>query len=177
MVRNQNTSNYVNSERGIENGKFYGSTGGFEQYVQNSTPSITTLPTNTNEPLPLYMQPDKVKVIGQPVDFPTVLSHELNTTTNKLKVKFNTGNSIGTPTKLELYYGVEECHTLQKLWDHSLSVDLDDSNKGENEMTFDVNYEKNTPFMFRILVRSTTLQLWTYVTNTVTNFVSDQVAP
>jgi hypothetical protein len=171
MIRNQTTSNYVNNERGVENGKFYCSTGGFEQYVQSSSPSVTTLPTNSNEQLPLYMQPDKVKVIGQPVEFPTVLSHELDKTNNKLKVKFNTGNSIGTPTKLELYYGSEECHTLQKLWDHSVSVDLDDSNKGENEMTFDVNVEEDKPFMFRILVRSTTLQLWTYVTNTATNFV------
>lgn len=173
MIRNQNTNKYVNNERGVENGRFFGYTGGFEQYIQNSTPSVLTLPTDSSEPLPLYMQPDKLNIIGKPVEFPTVLSHELNTTTNKLKVKFNTGNSIGAPRKLELYYGVEECHTLQKLWDHSVSVNLDDSNKGENEMTFDVNYEENKPFMFRILVRSTTLQLWTYVTDTVTNFVSD----
>ena len=177
MIRSQNTSDYVNNERGIENGKFFASTGGLEQYVQNSTPSVTTLPKNSVKQLPLYMQPDKVKVIGQPVEFPTVLSHELDKTNNKLKVKFNTGNSIGTPTKLELYYGSEECHTLQKLWPLSVSVDLDDSNKGENEMTFDVNVEENKPFMFRILVRSTTLQLWTYVTNTVTNFAPELNVP
>jgi hypothetical protein len=171
ILGNEAQKEFVHHERGIENGKFFLSTGGLVQYKRTvSTP--LTLPAVNPEVLPLYMQPDKIKVIGEPVEFPKVVNATINKDTKKLNLAFNTGNSIGTPRRIEVHYGYEDGLTIDRYWQYSATAKLNE--KGENNMSFNVTLEdNNNPVLLRILIVSSTMQLWSVVTTSVLPTVVD----
>ena len=164
LTRRGGAREYTNQDWGIENGKFYMSCGGLEQRKNSTIPKKFKL-QDTGE-RPLYMHPDKLKVIDQPITFPKFITQQLNKEKKQLTLRYHTGDVYGDLIKVVVYYGNDDGLTIERVWDYSVATKSVE--KGENLITFTYKGNK-VPTMCRIKVVAERSQLWSYETTLISD--------
>jgi hypothetical protein len=157
-------SEMTNHRRGIaEDGEsFFTSTGGLENRILNTVTKTLKKPSIVKRPL--YMEPSKLQGFFSLPFIPKIENVTLSEN-GLMAVKFQTNTSFAS--KVTLCWGTQDALSIEENWENSTTFDLAAGESNFSHLV-EIPATANVKY-FRILVRDSRAQMWSFETFSLAN--------